>query len=407
MNPLYASSDCLKNNLHSFVDTVFSLLEQNNIKDAVSCYTSFLEQNPQMHFDTDICNYAASLAELIADILEQDYHILDQTQLISFLDRFALLFAQSNAYSPALQLLQYALNIQPENHTILRHANVLCGKLSSDEKYPMNVAIATNRKYVSVSLVMLYSLFFHNTDANIHVYIFNCELTDEDQLQFDQLAAAWNQKITLFNITDTSRFEGLPTTKDWTQETYFRLMMPELLSPEIDRILYLDVDTIINKPLRNFYQTDFAGMDLVVCEDLLLNRAHKDYYQQNFSEMADQEFTYFNAGVILWNLSQVRTLYTFDTYREKLLHYLPILQCLDQDILNVVHCGKTLTLDWQLYNLPITIAVQNHFPRKDIDDISYIIHFLGPKPWDPSVPFKELYQIWKDYEHLLKTDSLT
>lgn len=337
-------------------------------------------------------------------ILENDTS--EQVQLTSNLNKLAMLLAQIQCYTPCLQLLQYALKLNPTDSTTLRHTNVLCSSLSP-ERYTMNVAIATNRRYVPVSMVMLYSLFFNNTDADIHVYIFNCELTEEDRLTFEQLATAWNQKITLLTITDVARFEGLPTTEDWTKETYFRLMMPELLPDDVERILYLDVDTIINKPIRSFYETDFAGMDLVVCEDIMLNRVHKNYYQQNFSEMADKEFTYFNAGVILWNLAQIRKKYTFDTYREKLLKYLPVLQCLDQDILNVVHCGCTLTVDWRLYNLLIPTAIQNHFSLQDVSSISCIIHFLGPKPWDPSKPFEELYQIWKDYEQLLKTDSLT
>lgn len=329
----------------------------------------------------------------------------DQAQLTNDLNKLAMLLANAKCYAPCLQLLQHALKLNPTDSTTLRHTNVLCSSLSPD-KYSMNVAIATNRRYVPVSMVMLYSLFFNNTDADIHVYIFNCELTEEDRMQFEQLAAAWNQQITLLTITDIARFDGLPTTNEWTKETYFRLMMPELLSDEVERILYLDVDIIINKPIRAFYEMDFAGMDLVVCEDILLNRVHKNYYQQNFVDMANTDFTYFNAGVILWNLAQVRQKYTFNTYREKLLNYLPVLQCLDQDILNAVHCGSTLTVDWRLYNLPVPTAIQNHFSLQDVSSTSCIIHFMGPKPWDSSVPFEELYQIWKDYEHLLKTDSL-
>lgn len=446
------------------ISDVFEFLGNDDIDGAISYYTEYLKKRPDVRFEASDINGRLPILELTLDIFKSEHsngisniaayrdapeqclafvksakdaihssisdkdmvslqwlikedvswvmmerilenHTPDQAQLTNDLNRLAMLLAQIKCYAPCLQLLQYALKLNPADSTTLRHTNVLCSSLSPD-KYSMNVAIATNRRYVSVSMVMLYSLFFNNTDADIHVYIFNCELTEEDRLQFEQLASAWNQKISLLTITDLARFEGLPTTKDWTKETYFRLMMPELLPNDVKRILYLDVDTIINKPIRAFYESDFAGMDLVVCEDILLNRVHKNYYQQNFVDMANTDFTYFNAGVILWNLAQVRQKYTFNTYREKLLNYLPVLQCLDQDILNAVHCGSTLTVDWRLYNLLVPTAIQNHFSLQDVSSISCIIHFLGPKPWDSSVPFEELYQIWKDYEHLLKTDSL-
>lgn len=164
--------------------------------------------------------------------------------------------------------------------------------------YSMNVCFATNRKYVPISMVMLYSLFYNNQDADIHVYVFHSELTKSDHLAFSLLANAWSQQITLINV-DTRLFENLPTTDSWSKETYFRLLMPALLPAEIERFLYLDVDVIVNKSIREFYETDFSGMDCVVCEDILLNRVYKNYYQENFEDLSGRDFTYFNAGIML------------------------------------------------------------------------------------------------------------
>lgn len=96
---------------------------------------------------------------------------------------------------------------------------------------------------------------------------------------------------------------------------------------------------------------------------------------------------------------------------------MPVLQCLDQDILNVIHCNKTKILDWQKYNLQISIAAQKHFPADTVRAVSHIIHFCGPKPWDPNMNFEEYYhiqnanasfqalsQIWKDYENSLEQE---
>ncbi|MGN0350673.1 MAG: DUF4422 domain-containing protein [Roseburia sp.] len=306
-----------------------------------------------------------------------------------------------------LKLLQYALSLDSTDSTTLRHVSVVCSELNSKD-YTMNVVIATNRRYVPVSLVMLYSLFANNANVDIHVYIMHCELIEEDNAAFQKLASAWKQTISLVPLTDLNIFAGLPTTDAWTKETYFRLLISTLLPKSIDRILYLDVDTIVNGPIQEFYLTDFEGMDLVVCEDIKMNRVYKNsYYRKHFKEMKETDFTYFNAGVILWNMSNIRAHYTFQVYRDKLLEYLNVLQCMDQDILNVIHCGKTKTVDFHKYNLPVPIAIQNGFTYDDVKKFSRIIHFLGPKPWNPDVEFHELYQIWKDYESMLKQDSLT
>ncbi|MBO5524097.1 MAG: glycosyltransferase [Roseburia sp.] len=280
--------------------------------------------------------------------------------------------------------------------------------------FSMNVCFATNRKYVPVSMVMLYSLFCNNPDADIHVYVFHCELTEEDHNAFSLLAASWSQQVTLVDVPP-QLFEKLPTTDCWSKETYFRLLMPALLPSNIERFLYLDVDVIINKSLREFYMMNFSGNDCIVCEDILMNRVHKSYYLENFEDLKDRSFTYFNAGIMLWNLRQVRENYHITTYIQTLIKYMPVLECLDQDILNVVHCGKTLTVPWQQYNLQISIAAQKHFPVDTVRSMSHIIHFCGPKPWDPNVNFEEYYhikdsnftelaQIWKNYEYALEQE---
>lgn len=303
--------------------------------------------------------------------------------------------------------LSFTSEITGHHALIKRHEKIF-------RSFSMNVCFATNRNYVSVSLVMLYSLFYNNPNADIHVYVFHCELTEDDYNAFSLLAASWSQQITLVYVPP-QLFEKLPTTDCWSKETYFRLLMPTLLPSNIDRFLYLDVDVIINKSIQEFYMMNFSGSDCIACEDILMNRIHKNYYFENFEDLKDKDFTYFNAGIMLWNLKQVRKNYHFTTYIQTLIKYISVLECLDQDILNVIHCGKALTVPWQQYNLQISIAAQKHFRADTVRSVSHIIHFCGPKPWDPNVNFEEYYhikdsnftelaQIWKDYEHALEQE---
>lgn len=453
-----------KAEIRELMNTMQHYLQQNQIDQAVSFYLDTLKKRPDLRFEqSDIHGYLPDL-ELALDILgsENAQHIEglcqsasdlpallkkvqrtrqsiqdalsakdasflsglaadsiswvmaerilekcypEREQLLTALNQLGMLFISCGMTLEGLQLLQYALTLSPSHSTTLRHISVVCSELNP-KRGSMNIAIATNRRYVPVSLVMLHSLFSNNTDTDITVYVLHCELTKEDNAQFQKLAQAWHQQIVLVPLTDLSIFQGLPTTDAWTKEAYFRLLMPTLLPDTVERILYLDVDTIVNKSIWDFYRTDFKGMDFVVCEDIYLNRVHKGYYQENFAEMRDREFTYFNSGVMLWNMKNIRNHYTFQIYRDKILEYMYVLQCMDQDILNVVHCGKTLTADWRQYNLLIPTAIQNHFSCEDVKAVSCIIHFLGPKPWNPDVAFQPLYQIWKDYEQLYLSDSL-
>lgn len=49
---------------------------------------------------------------------------------------------------------------------------------------------------------------------------------------------------------------------------YYWFMLPEFLGNEMDRVLYLDVDIIVNKDIFDFYFSDFKGNRLIVTRDV-------------------------------------------------------------------------------------------------------------------------------------------
>lgn len=109
----------------------------------------------------------------------------------------------------------------------------------------------------------------------------------------------------------------LPTTEAWTIETYFRLLLLDVLPQEIDRLLYIDVDMIVNKPLEELYATDFEGKNFCVCPDMTMVFPFPQLHTEMFAEQIRNGFTYFNAGLMLWNVTKLRREgYCFARYME-------------------------------------------------------------------------------------------
>lgn len=56
-----------------------------------------------------------------------------------------------------------------------------------------------------------------------------------------------------------------PESSRYPRQIFYRLAAPLLLPEDLDRILYLDVDTLVINPLRELYAMEFAGNYYIAC----------------------------------------------------------------------------------------------------------------------------------------------
>lgn len=263
----------------------------------------------------------------------------------------------------------------------------------------MNIATALNRKYLPYTIVMLTSLCENNT-VHIDAFLLNTELTSSDLSQFREALAVYD--IVCHDIkVDSSRFDGrCPHNEKWTLEAYYRLMLPDLLPKAVDRILYLDVDLIVNQSLEDMYAMDLGGMDIWACENCngtTVPEIMPTKQQEMFTPFMAEGYRYFNSGVMLINLSQLRMRDIMDDYQDAMEVWEYAMDCPDQDILNYVHRDTVGYLPWKKYDL---FAKQAHQVGISLDEVqrdTAIIHYAGSKPWNTTNLHFDLEQIWWDY----------
>ncbi len=265
----------------------------------------------------------------------------------------------------------------------------------------MNIATALNSKYMRYAYVMLTSLFRNQTDADIHVYLLHSDLTAQDQAHLNELAEAYHHTIH-FLLVDQNQFSAaLPTTNEWPLEAYYRLMLVDLLPEDVDRLLYLDVDMIIGKPLTELYNTAFEQAYFCVCKDMGAEIPFPDAVRNVlFKEHIANHFTYFNSGLLLWNVTKLRGKYNFRYYMDvaKALHYQILAP--DQDLLNYIHWKEVKFLDEYRYNLFSRMAFQHGIHYEDVKRETVIVHYPGMKPWEGQYVHYDIEQLWWDYAKL-------
>lgn len=264
-------------------------------------------------------------------------------------------------------------------------------------KEVMNIAIALNRKYIRYTYVMLTSLFYNNKNENIKCYMLHSELTDEDISIFNELAKQYGSEIVPIMVNRNQFATELPTDDNWTIEIYYRLMLAELMPESVKRLLYLDGDIIVLKNLREYYSQDFQGKNFVVCKEY--TDGSKIFMEKNlgFPNPVPEDYVYFNSGVMLWNIENIRKNYNFSSYMNtaKELNY--DLFAPDQDLLNYIHWNQVKYSDGWIYNCMSHSAKNSGLHYKDIIEKTTILHFAGPKPWNAGFFHYDIEQIWWDY----------
>jgi lipopolysaccharide biosynthesis glycosyltransferase len=126
------------------------------------------------------------------------------------------------------------------------------------------------------------------------------------------------------------RVLGFNEIKHYTRAAYLRLTMIDALDPKISRVLYLDVDMVINGRLRPLWLTDLEDKP---CAAVIDSWVKGDEFASKWSLPPGH---YFNSGVLLCDLDRLReTLYL---QRAADILAKPNNQCdfVDQCALNVV-----------------------------------------------------------------------
>jgi lipopolysaccharide biosynthesis glycosyltransferase len=189
--------------------------------------------------------------------------------------------------------------------------------------------------------------------------------------------------ITFSNV-DTSEFLGLPEPKKAMSN---RLFIPDILPEAIEKVIYLDCDTIVNVDIKRMWDIDVSNYLIAAVKD---RSAGKCVSRVHYSD------TYFNSGVIIFNLKKLRDF----GFSAKWRNYVKFnetknFKFYDQDIWNAVIPSKDILFLPVEYNLMVEYVEM----IKNIKD-AVVIHFGGWNPWQPTCTHPLRHMYW-DYVKLV------
>lgn len=247
----------------------------------------------------------------------------------------------------------------------------------------MNLLFAIDRNFIDLFINCIHSIEANGGDYHYDAYILHSDIDAEMKSRIERSVSC---KVSCHFIdVDTGIFKDFPKSKRYPIQIYYRIVAPLLLPADLERILYLDVDTIVINPLHALYNMDFEGNYFIACthtRKLLTNLNKARLGVKN-------NVPYINTGVMLLNLGELRNNVSLDSmqrfaHRKRLSLMLP-----DQDIITALYGTKIKLADTMRFNLSDRILgfynadIKNK--RRNINWVrqnTAIIHYCGKnKPW--------------------------
>ena len=172
----------------------------------------------------------------------------------------------------------------------------------------MEILICADKNYIMPACVLLSSVAENNSDDNnLHFHVFIDEsVGDNERRKINTTTNKYGIHVN-FYLIDKTLFEGW-YLGNLTVATYYRLILEDILSLDIHRIIYLDCDMIVRKSLKPLWDISLDGYSLAAVPDLSELMPER-YLRLGYSE----EMGYFNAGMLLINVDYWREQYSVNS----------------------------------------------------------------------------------------------
>ncbi len=193
---------------------------------------------------------------------------------------------------------------------------------------------------------------FENTSAEVTAHILHDDtLTDGNREKFSKLAERYNQCINFYNVEKLCPdvINNIVNLRPMIKKAYFsvaaiyRLFIPQLISADIEKIIYLDSDIIVNLDINELWQIELGDNIFGVIPESFngINTLERfDLCREGLIKADD----YFNSGVLLINTRLFRDMQSHLMDGIKFIAAHEQYKSFDQDILNYCFAARAMKL---------------------------------------------------------------
>src|SRR5712692_5862686 len=259
----------------------------------------------------------------------------------------------------------------------------------------MIIVTAADDRFSLPLAVTLYSALANLVGVQaVSIYIIDGGISEENKRKLIEVLSVKHVDVHVTWIRPGSApLNGVKTDETFSDATYLRLLIPELL-PQVDRVIYLDSDLVVEKSLHALWEEKMDGLPALAVQDYMM-----PYVSCGGLEAIGLSTTYqmlglpphapyCYAGVMVMNLKRWREEKIGPRARE----YCRKFQRFDQDGINAIIAGEWGLLDpkWDValseipkYGRRLRMSqVEMRHAQEELWREPFIRHFSSPtKPW--------------------------
>lgn len=251
------------------------------------------------------------------------------------------------------------------------------------------VFFAVDDGYCPFLAVAIQSLIDNCSPENTYlIKVLNTDISEENKKRISK----YERENVDIEFVDLNYYiqkikDKLYTRDYYSKTTYFRLFLPNLY-PQYDKVLYLDSDIVILDDIAKLYSIDMGDNLVAAAPDdvIQFNEVFQTYVEKVVGVASYKN--YFNAGILLMNLDQMRRF----KFQEKFIYSLDRITfavAQDQDYLNRLCKGRVKLFERIWNRMPIAD------PRIKTENVKLIHYNLAFKPWHfEDILYKEFFWMY-------------
>jgi len=239
---------------------------------------------------------------------------------------------------------------------------------------PIHLLLAADAKYGAYAGITVASVLRANPGGKFEVHLFSNGVRRRDLRKLGGMLTRAGSRLVVYDLAAALRANPhLVVRRHLNQTAYARLMLGELLSASVRRVVYLDCDVICTGDIAALWRLGHV----VPVAGAVVDRAGEGW---KAALGLPPEAQYFNSGVLLINVEAWRR----QDLGRKLLDWIAAnpdkIQLADQDAINAV-LSDALTPLPERWNLQVGLN-SGPLPEHLLTSAA-LLHYNGPrKPWE-------------------------
>lgn len=195
----------------------------------------------------------------------------------------------------------------------------------------MIIVYSSSDSYAEIAGISILSLFENNKDADeIIIYIVDNGIAADNKRKLLGVASQFGRMLHFLTPPDIQAMLGIQLTiAKWNISTYYRLFLCSILPQQIERVIFLDGDTIVRGSLGPLWELDLGDCSVAAVDD-----TRSDYYKLELGLKASD--TYTNSGVMVIDMTNWRQEDVQQQFIDELMKGRGNIPYVDQGVLNAV-----------------------------------------------------------------------